>query len=85
MEFDLLFDPEECWGLVLVVSVETMKSVGWRTRRLGFLLPDSSPWERLYMVFKQERDNPIRQGEGARVAGCFQGEVGVVTKIANCQ
>lgn len=30
LEFDLLVDPEECWGLILVMNVETMKSVGWK-------------------------------------------------------
>lgn len=30
MEFDLLYDPEECWGLILVMSVETSQ---WNEKR----------------------------------------------------
>lgn len=39
--------------------------------------PDNSLWGSLYMVFKQERSDPVRQGESARVAGCFQWRLGL--------
>lgn len=82
-EFDLLFDQEACWGLILVMSMEIMKSVGWGIRKLGFLLPDNSHGDIFTWSSSKRKVIPVDRG-GSCNNSYFQWEVGIVTEIISC-
>lgn len=54
MKFDFLFDHEACWGLILTLSMETMKSLGWGIKKLAFLLLDNCNGE-IFTWFSNKR------------------------------